>query len=91
MESFFLIKPGEILLKQDNQKEFTTRLIKEIKDRLGTIPSRIGDSPGRFFLSVDQEHEIAAAFVLAHCPGLNGYVKAYHGAKQSDKILSRYY
>jgi thiamine biosynthesis protein ThiI len=88
MESFFLIKPGEILLKQDNQKEFTTRLVKEIKDRLGSIPSKVSEYPGRFFLSVDQEHDRAAAFVLAHCPGLNGFVKAHHGAKQPDKIIS---
>lgn len=87
MESFFLIKPGEILLKQDNQKEFTRRLAKEVRSRLGSIPCKISESPGRFFLQVGQEHEEAAAFVLAHCPGLNGYVKASHGAKDPAKII----
>jgi tRNA uracil 4-sulfurtransferase len=76
MESLFLIKPGEILLKQDNQKEFTRRLVQQIRMRMGNARSNVEEYPGRFFLSVDEEHAERAAFVLKHCPGLNGFSPA---------------
>jgi len=87
MESFFLIKPGEILLKRDNQKEFTQRLIRQIRNRMGTAPCSITEFPGRFFLSTDAVHEEKAVFVLSHCPGLNGFAKAFHGQKTVAAIL----
>jgi thiamine biosynthesis protein ThiI len=88
MESFFLIKPGEILLKQDNQGEFIGRLVRQLKARLGDISCRLEESPGRFFLTVDSEHEKRARFVLEHCPGLNGYSKAIKCAKTVESVLS---
>lgn len=87
MESLFLIKPGEILLKQDNQREFVRRLKQQIHLRMGDIPHDIEESPGRFFLTVDDRHAGHAAFVLAHCPGINGYSQALKCPKKEENIL----
>lgn len=86
MESLFLIKPGEILLKQDNQKEFTRRLVQQIRMRMGDIKCSVEEYPGRFFLSVDEKYAGRAAFVLKHCPGLNGFSPATKCQKTIEVI-----
>ena len=87
MESLFLIKPGEILLKQGNQDEFTRGLIRQLKLRMGRTACNVYEYPGRFFLSVDAADEAKAAFVLEHCPGLNGFAKARSCAKILETVL----
>ena len=88
MESLFLIKPGEILLKKENQKEFTRRLIQQLHKRLGDIGCTIEEYPGRFFLFIDERYSARAEFVLRHCPGLNGFSKASMCPKTVDAILA---
>lgn len=87
MESLFLIKPGEILLKKENQKEFTRRLIQQLHKRMGDAPCTIEEYPGRFFLFVDERHAARAEFVLSHCPGLNGFSKAILCPKSIESIV----
>lgn len=87
METLFLIKPGEILLKKENQKEFTRRLIQQLHKRMGDVGCKIEEFPGRFFLSVDERYAGRAEFVLSRCPGLNGYSKAYVCPKTVESIL----
>jgi len=87
MESLFLIKPGEILLKKENQKEFTRRLIQQLHKRLGDIDCAIEEYPGRFFLFVDERFSARAEFVLRHCPGLNGFSRASMCPKTVEAIL----
>lgn len=87
MESLFLIKPGEILLKKENQKEFTRRLIQQLHKRLGDIGCTIEEYPGRFFLFIDERFSGRAEFVLRHCPGLNGFSKAIMCPKMLEAIL----
>ena len=88
METLFLIKPGEILLKKENQKDFTRRLIQQLHKRLGDIGCTIEEYPGRFFLFVEDRYVERAEFVLGHCPGLNGYSKATMCPKTVDAILA---
>lgn len=88
MEVLFLIKPGEILLKKENQKEFTRRLVRQIYRRLGDVPCKIEEFPGRFFLFIDERHAARAEFVLSHCPGLNGFSRATICAKNTEAILA---
>ncbi|MCX7026994.1 MAG: tRNA 4-thiouridine(8) synthase ThiI [Spirochaetes bacterium] len=88
MESLFLIKPGEILLKQGNQDEFIKGLIRQLRLRMGKTVCDIFEYPGRFFLSVDSANEAKAAFVLDHCPGLNGFAKAKCCAKTVEAVLA---
>ena len=87
MESLFLIKPGEILLKKENQKEFTRRLIQQLHKRLGDIGCTIEEYPGRFFLFVEERFTARAEFVLRHCPGLNGFSRAAMCPKTVEAIL----
>ncbi|HEY9055494.1 MAG TPA: tRNA uracil 4-sulfurtransferase ThiI [Rectinemataceae bacterium] len=88
LDCLFLIKPGEILLKQGNQDEFIRRLIGQIRARMSPIPCEIHENPGRFFLSTTEEGEKRARFVLSRCPGLNGYAKATSCPKQPSAIFS---
>jgi tRNA uracil 4-sulfurtransferase len=88
MESLFLIKPGEILLKQGNQDEFTRGLIRQLKLRMGRTPCKVYENPGRFFLSLDAVDEAKAVFILDHCPGLNGFAKAISCSKTIEAVLS---
>lgn len=87
MESLFLIKPGEILLKKENQKEFTRRLVQQLHKRLGATGCTVEESPGRFFLFIDDRYAQRAEFVLRHCPGLNGFSRAAMCPKTVDAIL----
>ena len=87
MESLFLIKPGEILLKKENQKEFTRRLVQQLHKRLGATGCSVEESPGRFFLFIDEIYAARAEFVLRHCPGLNGYSRAAMCPKTLEPIL----
>ncbi|MCE5255210.1 MAG: tRNA 4-thiouridine(8) synthase ThiI [Spirochaetaceae bacterium] len=88
MESFFLIKPGEILLKKDNQQEFIRRLRQQIHLRMAGITHNIESFPGRFFITVDENDRDRTIFVLSHCPGLNGFSEAVKCAKKTDDILA---
>ena len=87
MEILYLIKPGEILLKKENQKEFTRRLVQQLHKRLSNTGCRIEESPGRFFLFIDECHAPRAEFVLKRCPGLNGWSKAFMCPKSVESIL----
>jgi thiamine biosynthesis protein ThiI len=88
MESLFLIKPGEILLKQGNQDAFTRALLRQLRQRMGKTPCEVFEYPGRFFLSVDEADEAKAIFVLQHCPGLNGFAKARRCGKGLETVLA---
>jgi len=87
MDILYLIKPGEILLKKENQREFTRRLVKELRTRLGEIPVKIEEYPGRFFLFANQAHGERIEFVLSHCPGLNGFARTKLCPKSYEPIL----
>lgn len=88
MELFFLIKPGEILLKKDNQQEFIRRLRQQIHLRMAGIDHDIESYPGRFFLTVDEKDRDRTVFALSHCPGLNGFSEAFKCEKTVDSVLA---
>lgn len=81
MEKLYLIKAGEILLKQGNREEFIRRLRQQISRRMGNVPFRFDEFPGRFFLRVDESLAERARFVLGHCPGVNGFCDTITCAK----------
>lgn len=88
MDVLFLIKPGEILLKKENQGEFTRRLVQQICRRMGEAPCKMEEYPGRFFLFVDEANAARAEFVLAHCPGVNGFTRAKIRPKSPQAITA---
>jgi thiamine biosynthesis protein ThiI len=87
MQTFFLIKPGEIELKLGNKQAFIRRLKEQIHNRLKGIHYEFEEYPGRFFLSVNEEHAQIAQFVLQHCPGINGVARALKAEKNPDDII----
>jgi thiamine biosynthesis protein ThiI len=88
MDVLFLIKPGEILLKKENQGEFTRRLVQQIYRRMGEAPCKMEEYPGRFFLFVDEANAVRAEFVLAHSPGVNGFTRAKIRPKSPQAITA---
>lgn len=88
MEAFYLVKIGEILLKLGNRKEFEDRLRSQLNKRLSSFPHKVEVYPGRFFVSVPEEHAAAAEFVLARTPGINGYARAHKVEKTVDAVMA---
>lgn len=88
MSAIFLIKTGEVLLKLGNQREFVHQLKSQMRNRLGAVPHKIEEYPGRFFLEVSDANAPVAEFVLSHCPGVNGYAPVTVCAKTTEAILA---
>ncbi len=88
MDAFYLVKIGEILLKLGNRKEFEDRLRSQLNRRLEGIPHKVELYPGRYFVTVPEDHAAAAEFVLARTPGVNGYARAFKVEKSVDAVLA---
>ncbi|MDX9898966.1 MAG: tRNA uracil 4-sulfurtransferase ThiI [Spirochaetia bacterium] len=86
MDALYLIKIGEIRLKDGNRGEFEERLKRDIKRRLSCIHSEVRSREGRYYLLVSEEHAAKAEFVLSRTPGINAWARATKVAKNLDAI-----
>lgn len=86
-EALFLIKPGELTLKGENRKKFESQLKWDVKRRLSGIPNRMDLHTGRYYLTVDQADEAAAAAVLSRLPGISSYARVVRTEKSIEAIL----
>ena len=55
MDALYLIKIGEIRLKEGNRSEFEQRLKHDLKRRLSSIHSEVQHRDGRYYLTVADE------------------------------------
>ncbi|GAB1433621.1 tRNA 4-thiouridine(8) synthase ThiI [Spirochaetota bacterium] len=76
MDVLYLIKLGEIQLKEGNRKEFTKLLKLNLKRKLSGCKTEITGREGRFYLRLDSAHAKEAEFALARTPGINGWARA---------------
>jgi thiamine biosynthesis protein ThiI len=90
MDAFYLIKIGEILLKLGNRKEFENRLRSQLNERFtkAGITHKIEMYPGRYFVTVPEENQAEAEFILSRTPGVNGYARAKKTEKTVDAVLA---
>jgi len=88
MEALYLIKLGEIHLKEGNRKDFIAALKFDIKKRLGGIPNSITTRDGRYYLAIDDEHAPKAEFILSRIPGINGWARALKAEKNIEAIAA---
>jgi thiamine biosynthesis protein ThiI len=88
MEAFYLIKIGEIQLKDGNRADFSDRLKYDIKKRLAGIHSDIHSREGRYYLKVPEEAAEKTEFVLSHTPGVNGWARARRLPKDMVAVRS---
>ncbi len=88
MDTFYLIKIGEILLKLGNRKEFEDRLLSQLRKRLASagIPHKLEMYPGRYFLTVPEERTEDTELILSRTPGVNGYARAIKTQKTVDAV-----
>ena len=88
MKSLFLIKLGEIQLKDGNRNEFIERLKRDLKKRLTGITNTLETRQGRFYLSVDEADDDKAEFIISRTPGVNGWAKAIRARKDIESIFA---
>jgi len=86
MEALYLIKIGEIRLKDGNRAEFENRLKRDVKRRLSSFHSEISSREGRYYLKVDEENAAQAEFALSRTPGINGWARAAKMPKDMVRI-----
>lgn len=88
MQVLYLIKVGEIQLKDGNRTEFSNRLKFDIKHRLSGFKTEIGSREGRFYLKIDESAAEKAEFVLSHTPGINGWARSYKVPKTMADVAA---
>jgi len=88
MEAFYLVKIGEIQLKDGNRAEFSNRLKYDIKKRLAGVHSDLSSREGRYYLRVPEADAEKTEFVLSHTPGVNGWARARRLPKDMVAIRS---
>jgi thiamine biosynthesis protein ThiI len=88
MESLYLVKTGEIILKLGNRAEFESALKRDLKRRFDSIRSRIDIQPGRYFIRVDERDAEIAERILSSTPGINGWSKALSVEKNLDAVFA---
>jgi thiamine biosynthesis protein ThiI len=87
MDSVYLVKIGEILLKLGNRKEFEARLKADLKRRLEGKVARIEYFPGRIFIEAREGREAEVESVLARVPGINGFARALRVEKKPEAVF----
>lgn len=86
MDTLFLVKIGELVLKGGNRKDFERRLRDELKHRLRGLSARIQTGVGRWFVECDPERDADVQAVLASIPGIYAYARATRTGKTFDEI-----
>lgn len=86
MDALYLIKIGEIRLKDGNRGEFENRLKRDLKRRLSSFHTELRSREGRYYLAVDEEHAAKAEFALSRTPGINGWARAVKVAKDIETM-----
>ncbi|MBN1241218.1 MAG: tRNA 4-thiouridine(8) synthase ThiI [Spirochaetales bacterium] len=86
MDTLFLVKIGELVLKGGNRKDFERRLRDELKHRLHGHSARIQTGVGRWFVECASESEEAVAAVLASIPGIYGFARAIRTGKTFEEL-----
>lgn len=87
MDTIYLVKIGEILLKIGNRVEFEERLRSGLKRRLEGRVLKIDYKPGRFFIEPKPGHEAEVEAVLARTPGVNGFARTYRTRKTLEDVF----
>jgi thiamine biosynthesis protein ThiI len=87
MDSVYLVKIGEILLKLGNRKEFEDKLKHDLARRLEGRAGRIEYFPGRIFIEAREGAEAEVEAVLSKTPGINGFARAWRVRKTPEAVF----
>jgi thiamine biosynthesis protein ThiI len=86
LDTLYLIKTGEIKLKDGNKALFEGILKVDIKRRLAEIHSALYMKEGRYYLLVPGRDAMTAEYVLSRMPGVNAWAKALRVPKSMPLI-----
>jgi tRNA uracil 4-sulfurtransferase len=86
MDTMYLIKTGEIKLKEGNKDLFESILKVDIKRRLSGLHSVLHAREGRYYLLISSQHAEKAEYVLSRMPGINAWADAYRVPKDMPRI-----
>lgn len=87
MDTLYLIKIGEIRLKEGNRAEFEHLLRRDLSRRLSTIEHRLSSREGRFYLKVDHSSAAQVEFILSRTPGINAWARSLRVVKDMPSIF----
>ncbi|WP_147614824.1 tRNA uracil 4-sulfurtransferase ThiI [Treponema pectinovorum] len=82
----YLGKLGELSLKGSNLKQFEALLLKNTKNYLLSIESKVRLSSGRLYIECEEKDKDAVEFTLNHLIGITGWAKAKVVEKDIKKI-----
>ncbi len=88
LDTLYLIKTGEIKLKEGNKALFEGILKVDIKRRLSGIHSALHAKEGRYYLLLPARDAKAAEYVLSRMPGVNAWAKAFRVPKNMARVES---
>lgn len=88
MDALYLVKIGEISLKDGNRQQFIDRLKRDVKRRLSGIRNTFASRDARYYLTVPESAAAEAEFVLSRVPGINGWARAEKADKDISDIRS---
>lgn len=86
MDTLYLIKIGEIRLKEGNRAEFEHLLRRDLARRLSKIDHRLSSREGRFYLKVDHANAAQVEFILSRTPGINAWARSLRVVKDMPSI-----
>jgi len=86
LDTLYLIKIGEIRLKEGNRGEFERFLRQDLTRRLTTIEHRLSSREGRFYLKVDGTSAKEVEFILSRTPGINAWARSLRAIKDMQSI-----
>ncbi len=86
MESLYLVKIGEIALKQGNRPMFINRLKKNILDRVASSQADFFGHAGRYFLSSPESDEEEVMGILGTTFGVTWYGRAFRCDKNLEAV-----
>jgi thiamine biosynthesis protein ThiI len=88
MDNLYLIKIGEIQLKDGNRQAFMDCLKRDLKRRLSGYPNTLEVRQGRLYLHIGSTDAAKAEAVLGRTPGINGWARALRTGKTVEAIVS---
>lgn len=87
MDLTYIIKTGEINLKEGNRKEFERLLRQDIKKRLKGMLSSLDHRDRRLYLKIPSVHQNESERILSAIPGINAWARTLVAEKNMEALF----
>ncbi|MDR2247685.1 MAG: tRNA 4-thiouridine(8) synthase ThiI [Treponema sp.] len=83
----YLLKPGELILKGGNRREFERVLIRNLKALLRVTGATVSPAQGRYFVHCPEDAAEQVEEALARLIGISGWAKTRVCGKTPEEVL----